>query len=340
MTLVAGSYERFIWGFKLKTLKSQTLVPLFSYPSHLSTIKCVAVSGPVAVSGGSDDAIKVYDLNSSSEVGSLINHTGAVTSLSFYNPSSLSFPRNLLSGSEDGTVCIYDADPFVHLKTISAHRKGVNDLSIHKSGKLALTVGRDSCLAMLNLMRGRRSFCCRLGKEASMVKFDSEGNKFFMVMEEKVSMHESEDAKLVIEMDNQKRVLCMASSASGLLFTGGEDRNVTAWDPTSGKVAYCIENAHSTRVKGIVVLSGSTDDVENSDDPYLVASASSDGVIKLWDVRMARKEKPSPFAEVNTKSRLTCLAGSSVKSIKRPQVGNSSPNKEAEDIIKQEEEDL
>lgn len=49
------------------------------------------------------------------------------------------------------------------------------------------------------------------------------------------------------------------------------------------------------------------------DDPYLVASASSDGVIRVWDARMAIKEKPNPLAEVNTKSRITSLAGSSLK---------------------------
>lgn len=50
-----------------------------------------------------------------------------------------------------------------------------------------------------------------------------------------------------------------------------------------------------------------------TDEPYLVASASSDGVIRVWDVRMAVKEKPYPLAEANTKSRLTCLAGTSLK---------------------------
>lgn len=51
----------------------------------------------------------------------------------------------------------------------------------------------------------------------------------------------------------------------------------------------------------------------SDDDPYLVASASSDGVIRVWDVRMAVKEKPIPLAEANTKSRITSLAGSSLK---------------------------
>lgn len=79
-----------------------------------------------------------------------------------------------------------------------------------------------------------------------------------------------------------------------------------AWDAASGKVAYCIEDAHATRVKGIVVLS-------TSSDTYTVASASSDGVIHIWDVRGVNKEKTTLLAEANTRSRLNCLAGSSIK---------------------------
>lgn len=99
---------------------------------------------------------------------------------------------------------------------------------------------------------------------------------------------------------------------NGLLYTGGEDRNITAWDINSGKVAYSMKGAHNARVKGIVVLTDS-DGAAGSDDPYLVASASSDGVIRVWDVRMAATEKTNPVAECKTQSRLTCLAGTSLK---------------------------
>ena len=102
---------------------------------------------------------------------------------------------------------------------------------------------------------------------------------------------------------------------NGLLYTGGEDRNITTWDTNSGKVAYCIEDAHKSRVKGIVKLTknGSAGD---GDEPHLVASASSDGVIRVWDDRMVTVGKPNPLAEANTKSRLTCIAGSSMKHVK------------------------
>jgi len=210
MSLIAGSYERFIWGFKLRSLKNDQnyeLTPLFSFPSHLSPIKCTAVAGSAAVSGGADDTIKIYDLSTCSEIGSL-HHSATVTSLSFFTPSSFSFPRNLIAASEDGSVSIYDADPFVHLKTVKVHRKAVNSICIHPSGRLALTVGRDECMAMVNLVRGRRSFYCRLGKEASLVNFSDGGEKFFMVMDDKISVHESEDAKAILELDSKKRVLC------------------------------------------------------------------------------------------------------------------------------------
>ncbi|KAK3224922.1 hypothetical protein Dsin_004784 [Dipteronia sinensis] len=55
---------------------------------------------------------------------------------------------------------------------------------------------------------------------------------------------------------------------------------ITAWDTNSGKVAYCIDDAHTALVKGIVVLSKNSDG-DATDYPYLVASASSDGVIRV-----------------------------------------------------------
>ncbi|CAM8994770.1 unnamed protein product [Rhodiola kirilowii] len=321
MSLIAGSYERFVWGFKLKPSKSElesfTLSQLFSYPAHLSPVKSVAVSNSVAASSSADDSVKIYDLSSATEIGSLIDHSATVTALSFYTPANLSFPRNLISAAADGSICIYDSDPFVLLQTLIVHKSGINDLAVHPSGRLALTVGRDSCLAMVNLIRGRRSFYCRLAKEASLVKFGLGGDKFYMAMEEKVSVHEAEDAKFVCELENRKRVLCAAPGQNGLLFTGGEDKSITAWDTNTGKVAYAIDDAHSTRVKGIVVMSScdgkSTAEGEKCEDPYLIASASSDGVIRVWDIRSATNGKPNPLAEVNTRSRLTCLAGSSLK---------------------------
>lgn len=84
---------------------------------------------------------------------------------------------------------------------------------MHPSGRLALTVGHDEFLAMVDLVRGRRSFYCRMSKESSIVQFNEDGENFFMVVDDKISLHRSEDAKLLLELDNKRRVLCTANGA-------------------------------------------------------------------------------------------------------------------------------
>jgi protein MAK11 len=105
-------------------------------------------------------------------------------------------------------------------------------------------------------------------------------------------------------------ILFLSIYQSGVLYTGGEDRGITAWDLSSGKVSSRIESAHAARLKGIVAFDSCKNGSELSN---LVASASSDGVIRVWDVRTMGNAKSTPLAEANTKARLTCLAGTSLK---------------------------
>ncbi|KAM7470867.1 hypothetical protein LguiA_009050 [Lonicera macranthoides] len=54
-----------------------------------------------------------------------LDPSSTVTSLAFFNPSFVSFPRNLLARADDIIVSIYDANPFVHLQTLTVHKSGV-----------------------------------------------------------------------------------------------------------------------------------------------------------------------------------------------------------------------
>ncbi|XP_056172117.1 uncharacterized protein LOC130139342 [Syzygium oleosum] len=142
MNLIAGSYEKFIWGTKLKPLKHSphghtlALTKLFYYLSYLSPISSVAAGNPVAASSTGDATVHLYNLTTASSLGSLHHHSTTVTALCFYTPPHLSFPHDLLLASMDGSVCIFDTNPFVHLKTIRVYKKGgVNSLLVHPLGK-------------------------------------------------------------------------------------------------------------------------------------------------------------------------------------------------------------
>lgn len=71
MKLVAGSYERFLFGYHLaptalkeelpedaEAAEPRPLSTAFTYAAHLGPIKSLAASGSYLVSGGSDDIIR------------------------------------------------------------------------------------------------------------------------------------------------------------------------------------------------------------------------------------------------------------------------------------------
>ncbi|WVZ16301.1 hypothetical protein V8G54_009283 [Vigna mungo] len=63
-----------------------------------------------------DDTIHLYDLSTTSSIGSLNQHSASVTVLSFYAPSNFSFPHNLISVDDVGSLTIFYADDLVHLR--------------------------------------------------------------------------------------------------------------------------------------------------------------------------------------------------------------------------------
>ncbi|KAL3702053.1 hypothetical protein R1sor_020075 [Riccia sorocarpa] len=326
MKLIAGSYERFLWGWKVQE-KEKKLLLQFSYPAHLGPVKCIAACGTMVATGGADDTIKVFDVGAQKDMGSLYQHQGAVTCLDYLKPSvsSLNRPTHLFSGSEDGTICIWDTDSWVHLKTMRSHKTAVNSLSVHNSGKVALSVERDGHLKMWNLLKGRCTFTTKLSSEATLVKFSPQsGDTYSVVKEERLEIYNVETGKLLHICDNEKRVLCMAQSQDDLIFTGGEDSIVRCWDGRSGKLALAVPKAHTNRIRGVALLNSGNAAVESGETPQFISSASSDGSVRIWDTRMVQSRQdgtaPEPAFETSTNARITCLVACG--SIKR--AGNTT----------------
>ena len=80
---------------------------MFAYTPHQGSVRALAMpnqggkAGQLLVSGGVDEHIRMYDLRRRAEAGELLYHKGTITCLGFVGSS------HLLSGSDDGTVCIW-----------------------------------------------------------------------------------------------------------------------------------------------------------------------------------------------------------------------------------------
>uniref|UniRef100_A0A3Q0SX59 PAK1 interacting protein 1 n=1 Tax=Amphilophus citrinellus TaxID=61819 RepID=A0A3Q0SX59_AMPCI len=294
LELVAGSYEQITFGYQMKTdEKEWTAKAEFTHHAHIASVSAVAACERFVVTGSRDETIQVYDMKKRIEHGALLHHDGTITCLEFYGTS------HLLSGGEDGLLCVWSTKKWECMKSIKAHKGHVTSLSVHPSGKLALSVGTDKTLRTWNLINGRSAFIKNIKQNAHIVRWSPDGDRFVVVMNDKVIIYKLETASVTGTITNPKRISSVKFLNNSILAVAGDDEIVRLCDVGKAKWV-CEFKAHETRVKAV--------DSVSMDDYFVVVTASNDGFIKMWKIHLEELESPTLLGEVNTTARLTCLA--------------------------------
>lgn len=295
LELVVGSYEQVTMGYRVNTdEKEWTAKANFTHHAHMASISAVAASEKFVVTGSKDETIQVYDMKKRIEHGALLHHDGTITCLEFYDST------HLLSGGEDGLLCVWTTKKWECLKTIKAHKGSVSSLSVHPSGKLVLTVGTDKTLRTWNLINGRSAFIKNIKQNAHIVKWSPDGDKYVVVVNDKVDVYNLETASVTGTITNPKRISSVKFLNNSVLAVAGDDEIVRMCDVGTQKWV-CEFKAHETRVKAV--------DSFMMEDYCVLVTASNDGFIKMWKLHLKEElESPTLLGEVNTSARLTCLA--------------------------------
>ncbi|XP_043362934.1 p21-activated protein kinase-interacting protein 1 isoform X2 [Dermochelys coriacea] len=269
-------------------------IPDFTHHAHTASLSAVAVNNRYVVTGSRDETIQIYDMKKKIEHGALLHHNGTITCLEFYGNAYL------LSAAEDGLICIWDTKRWECLKSIKAHKGHVTSLSIHPSGKLALSVGTDKTLRTWNLVEGRSAFIKNLKQNAHIVKWSPNGEKYVVIVTNKVDIYKLETASVSGAITTEKRISSVRFITDSVLAIAGDDEVIRLYDCDSQK-CLCEFKAHENRIKDIYSF--------EKEGLQVIVTASSDGYIKLWSLELDKiQDSPSLLCEVNTKARLTCLA--------------------------------
>ncbi|XP_051026298.1 p21-activated protein kinase-interacting protein 1 [Acomys russatus] len=299
MELVAGSYEQVLFGFRVHREPAtsgdrETWTPVadFTHHAHTASLSAVAANSRFVVTGSKDETIHIYDMKKKIEHGALVHHSGTVTCLKFYGS------RHLLSGAEDGLICVWDAKKWECLKSIKAHKGHVTFLSIHPSGKLALSVGTDKTLRTWNLVEGRSAFIKNIKQNAHIVEWSPSGDKYVVVVLNKVDVYQLDTASVSGTITNGKRISSVTFLSDSVIAVAGDEEVVRFFDCDS-LVCLCEFKAHENRVKDMFSF--------EIPDHHVLVTASNDGFIKMWTLKQDKKAPPSLLCEVNTGARLTCL---------------------------------
>ncbi|EGG21563.1 hypothetical protein DFA_01449 [Cavenderia fasciculata] len=323
--ITVGCYENSILGFEAIKLADYPelgnpddlevhLEQIFAYASHSGCIKSIASGSEYLVSSSTDETVKVYSLSKREEFGQLVKHEGFITSLKFYKNS------HLIASSRDHTLSVWNVNGWDCLKQLKGHKDAVNWVSIHPSGKVALSVGKDNRFFLWDLMRGVAAHFQKTKGEPFLVEWSKSGDHFVIAYADRLVVHTA-DGKEVHTYPTKQPILAIHFFDDDTLVAGGDDKVISFIDYKSGKLIKQIKEIDS-RIKALSSFS-----FDPQDTPYLV-SLSSDGNIVIWNVET---DMPVGFAE--TGARLTCLTISDV--IKSTE---EAPSRELPDEFKQEEE--
>lgn len=237
--IVAGSYERLLYGFHVTFEEDKESIPtfntMFSFAAHSSCITAIAAASSESkwlATGAGDETVRVWDLKKKKEVGGLVGHSGTI--------HSLSFPARtyLLSADSSGLINLYRTRDWSLLKTLRGHTGKVNACVAHPSGKLALSVGKDGMLRMWDLMRGKGAGAMRLNlgqeegskvlykEEPLDVKWNKSGSRFAVMGRTEVAVYKTDMTRiagLIVRRDDPKRKFgCVEWHGDDILLTGNE----------------------------------------------------------------------------------------------------------------------
>lgn len=255
---------------------------------------------------------------------------GSITCVEFYQGS------HVFTGSEDGTICIFDTNSWECLKTLRGHKLGVNWLSVHPSGKMCLSVSKDKTLRTWNLIKGRCAYITNLKVVADLVRWSPTGQEFVIVVGSKLDVYNIATGAVTHSHEFGRRITCINFvSVSSFCLTSNywpvlhQDDTIAIGGEAGLVRFFCIAKqkvvqeftAHDNRVKELNWVKGS-DLVQlglnlKSAVTGFLFTISSDSHLKLWRVarvRILTKNYSNKFYLnlVGREAIVTCWSGHQV----------------------------
>jgi COMPASS component SWD3 len=141
-TLISGGLD----GMRVWDLRSQR--PRYTLARFDAQTYALAASGEILASGGKSGLIKLWNLNTGTEINSWLGHSHSISALVFVPDG-----QTLVSGSSDRTVKVWDRPSGKLLYHLLGHTDKIQAIAIHPSGQILASASRDG-IRLWNLPAG------------------------------------------------------------------------------------------------------------------------------------------------------------------------------------------
>lgn len=308
--ILVGTYEDYVAGYqcasqtasiKSKSTTNQTngithiLEQSFAVRCHSGSVRCLATNsdGSLAVSSGYDEVVNVFHLKRRK----LLHTIELAIDCAVFVESNY-----LICGAQDGNIYIYHCKPSLMtlVKTLGGHKSAVTSLSVHPSEKALLSISKDNTMRTWNLIKGRSAYVTNIKSQTHLVSWTRGGNSFLLAANNDIYLYNNKSGSLEHNFKLDKRVNSIADIDDSHCIVASDSKSLEVLDLNEGLSVNKFE-AHETRVKFVCLVSQNSDSVK-------FASASSDGILKLWSIDLADiASKPLELKQVDIGARITSM---------------------------------
>jgi WD40 repeat protein/serine/threonine protein kinase len=285
----------------IKLWDATTGQELQSLKGHTFLVRGVAFNkeGTRIATSSDDRTVRLWDAQTGQELRTFYGHTDDVVQVVFSSDG-----ERIASASKDRSVKVWEAATGRELLTLRGHRVPVSNVCFHPDGRQLASADTMGAVRIWDAITARdgRTFGRFSTHHAASASADSKklvwGNGYALTLVDLATGQPLGPFHHITYMD-----LALSSDAKWLI-TGGSnvlDQNLVAqWDPVTGKQLRSI-GRHFAKVNGLTL----------SRNDRLVASASHDGALKLWeaDTGKLRFDWPGPGGFVEGRTHFNgCMA--------------------------------
>ena len=235
--------------------------------------ECIAYSpdGQLLAVGASDYTIKIWSIESHSEIATFQGHRSQITSVTF-SPDG----KQLATGSIDSTIRLWDLELKKERQKLVGFKGLVNNVVFSPNGSILASAATDKTIRLWDLQSGKEKLKIDLeGQDVKFLLFSPNGKLLASPIKNSVTIWEVETGTKIRSVVANKcdKGIWFAPDGNQLT-TVSRDGATKIWDVRTGSQSW----AYSAVADSVL-------DVAFSPDDRQIAALLDDGTVKLWDKR-------------------------------------------------------